>query len=107
MGGRVDFERPGHWSTDGVDQRKALAFWVDTVCDRFLELDIDTPVRGNFRAWMDQLDFGPTTLSFVGAASQRIHRTPARIARTRYPTFFLLQFRIGHGLLRQRGKELR
>ena len=39
---RLDQERPGHWSTDGVDQRRALAYWVDTVCDRFLELEIDT-----------------------------------------------------------------
>ncbi|HEY1898199.1 MAG TPA: helix-turn-helix domain-containing protein [Steroidobacteraceae bacterium] len=106
MGLRLNFERPSHWSTDGLDQRRALAFWVDAVCDRFLELDIDTPVRSNFRACMDQLDFGATTLSFVGAASQHIRRTPARISRTRYPTFFLLQFRIGQGLLRQRGKEV-
>ena len=107
MGVRLDQERPGHWSTDFVDQRRALAYWVDTVCDRFLELDIDTPVRSHFRACLDQIDFGPATLSFVGAASQRIRRTPARISRTRYPTFFLLQFRVGHGLLRQRSKEVR
>ncbi|MEJ0005739.1 MAG: helix-turn-helix domain-containing protein [Steroidobacteraceae bacterium] len=106
MGVRLDQERPGHWSTDGVDQRRALAYWVDTVCDRFLELEIDTPVRSNFRACLDQFDFGPATLSFVGAAGQRIRRTPAKISRTRYPTFFLLQFRVGHGLLRQRGREM-
>ncbi len=106
MGVRLDQERPGHWSTDGVDQRRALAYWVDTVCDRFLELEIDTPVRSNFRACLDQFDFGPATLSFVGAASQRIRRTPAKISRTRYPTFFLVQFRVGHGLLRQRGREV-
>jgi AraC family transcriptional activator of tynA and feaB len=106
MGLRLESERLGHWSTDGVDQRRALAFWVDTVCDRFLELDIDTPLRSNFRACMDQIDFGATTLSFVGAASQHIRRTSARISRTRYPAFFLVQFRIGHGLLRQRGKEV-
>ena len=64
------------------------------------------PVRSNFRACLDQFDFGPTTLSFVGAASQRIRRTPAKRSRTRYPTFFLLQFRVGHGLLRQRGREM-
>ena len=103
---RLDPQRPGHWSTDGVDQRRALAYWVDTVCDRFLELDIDTPVRSHFRACLDQIDFGPTTLSFVGAASQRIRRTPAKISRTRYPAFCLVQFRVGHGILRQRGREL-
>jgi AraC family transcriptional regulator, positive regulator of tynA and feaB len=103
---RLDQQRPGHWSTDGVDQHRALAYWVDTVCDRFLELDIDTPVRSQFRACLDQIDFGPTTLSFVGAASQRIRRTPAKISRTRYPAFCLVQFRVGHGILRQRGREL-
>src|ERR1700733_13150338 len=100
MGVRLDQERPGHWSTDAVDQRRALAFWVDTVCDRFLELDIDTPVRHHFRACLDQIDFGPVTLSLFGAESQRIHRTPAKISRTRYPTFCLVQFRVGHGTLR-------
>jgi AraC family transcriptional activator of tynA and feaB len=103
---RLDPQRPGHWSTDGVEQHRALAYWVDTVCDRFLELDIDTPVRSHFRACLDQIDFGPTTLSFVGAASQRIRRTPAKISRTRYPAFCLVQFRVGHGILRQRGREL-
>jgi AraC family transcriptional activator of tynA and feaB len=105
MGLRLDYGHPGHWSTDSVEQKRALQFWVDTVCDRFLELEIDTPARSNFRACLDQIDFGATTLSFVGAASQRIRRTPARISRTRFPAFFLVQFRIGHGLLRQRGKE--
>ena len=103
---RPDHERAGHWSTDGVDQRRALSYWVDTVCDRFLELDIDTPVRSHFRACLDQVDFGPASLSFVGAASQSIRRTPAKISRTRYPTFCLVQFRVGQGTLRQRGREL-
>ncbi len=97
---------PGHWSTDGVDRRRALAFWVDTVCDQFLELDIDTPVPSQFRACMDQIHLGPATLSFVGAASQQIRRTAARISRSRYPAFYLVQFRVGHGTLRQRGKEV-
>ncbi len=84
----------------------ALAFWVDTVCDQFLELDIDTPVRSQFRACMDQVDLGPTTLSFVGAASQQIRRTAARISHSRYPAFYLVQFQVGHGTLRQRGGEV-
>jgi AraC family transcriptional regulator, positive regulator of tynA and feaB len=105
MGVRLDYERPGHGPTDGVEQRRALAYWVDAACDRFLELDVDLPLRGQLRA-CDQLDFGPATLSFVGAASPQLRRTPARIAHTRHPTFFLVQFRVGHGTLRQRGSDL-
>src|ERR1700733_10617262 len=105
MGVRLDYERPGHWPADSVEQRKGLTYWADTLCDRFLELDVDVPARGQLRAG-DQLDFGPATLSFVGAASAQTRRTPARIAHTRHPTFFLVQFRVGHGTLRQRGRDL-
>jgi AraC family transcriptional regulator, positive regulator of tynA and feaB len=106
MGARLDYERPGHWAAGGVE-RRALTYWADTVCDRFLELDTELPGRGQPRA-SDQLDFGPATLSFVGATSPQIRRTPARIAQARHPnpTFFLVQFRVGHGTLRQRGRDL-
>ena len=96
----------GHWSTEEVDPRRALAYWVDTVCDRFLELDIDTPLRSQFRARLDQADFGPGTLSFLDAQAQRVHRTHARIARTRDAVFFLLQMRAGEMLLKQLGREV-
>lgn len=105
MGVRLDYERAGRWAADSVEQRGALTYWEDTVCDRFLELDVDLPARGQLRAG-EQLDFGPATLSFVGAASPQTRRTPARIAHTRHPTFFLVQFRVGHGTLRQRGRDL-
>jgi AraC family transcriptional activator of tynA and feaB len=105
MGVRLEYERPGQWPVEGVEQRGALAYWADTVCDRFLELDVERPVRGQVRAG-EQLDFGPATLSFVGAASPQLRRTPARIAHTRHPAYFLVQFRVGHGTLRQRGRDL-
>jgi AraC family transcriptional activator of tynA and feaB len=105
MGVRLDNERAGRWAPDGVEQRRALTYWEDTVCDRFLELDVELSARGQLRTG-DPLEFGPATLSFVGAASPQIRRTPARLAHTRHPTLFLVQFRIGHGTLRQRGTDL-
>ncbi|HTY49531.1 MAG TPA: helix-turn-helix domain-containing protein [Steroidobacteraceae bacterium] len=96
----------GHWSTEEVDPRRAFAYWVDTVCDRFLELDIDTPLRSQFRARLDQADFGPGALSFLDAHAQRVHRTQARIARTHHAVFFLLQLRAGEMRLEQLGREV-
>jgi len=78
---------------------------VDTVCDRFLEMDIDTPLRDCFRARLDQVDLGPVTASFIDAETQHVHRTVGKIARSRYPVFMLLQFRTGHARLRQLGHE--
>lgn len=96
---------PRRWSTGDVDQRRALAYWVDTVCDYFIELDIDTPLRAGFRARLDQADLGVATANFVQAERQRIHRTRARIARSRERAFVLLQVRRGQVCLSQFGRE--
>jgi AraC family transcriptional regulator, positive regulator of tynA and feaB len=96
---------PRHWSTDEVDPGRAFAYWVDTVCDRFLELDIDTPQRDQFRARLDQVDFGASTLNFLSAQPQRVRRTQARIARTRHAAYFFMQLRTGRMRLRHLGRE--
>jgi AraC-like DNA-binding protein len=93
------------WSTADVDSRDALAYWVDTICKSFLEIDIDSPERERFRARLAQSDFGPAKLSIVEAETQTVHRTRARIARSRYATYFLLRLRSGELRLRQYGRE--
>lgn len=93
------------WSTEQVEAHEALAYWVDTVCDRFLEMDIDTPLRDAFRARLDQVEMGAVTASFIDAETQQVHRTLTKIARTRYPAFMLMQLRAGHARLHQLGHE--
>ncbi len=93
------------WSTADVDSRHALAYWVDTICRSFLEIDIDSPERDRFRGRLDQSEFGPATLSIVEADTQTINRTRARIAHSRYATYFLLRLRTGELHLRQFGRE--
>jgi AraC-like DNA-binding protein len=95
-----------HWSTDGVDPQQALAWWIDTVCDRFLALDIDAPEGRPFRASLDQVDMGAATANFISAASQRVRRTPAKIARSGHETLILLQLRAGRMQLAQAGREV-
>ena len=98
--------RPRRWSTDEVDQRRALSYWVDTVCDRFLALEIDSPVRDHFRARLEQVDLGPATVNSIQAETQRVRRTNANLARSRHPVFVLMQLREGHVRLRQLGHEV-
>jgi AraC-like DNA-binding protein len=80
---------------------------VDTICDRFLELEIDTPLRHRFRASLDQTDLGPTTASFIHADVQHVRRTRAKIAQLSAPIYVLLQLRVGHIQFRQLGRETR
>ncbi len=105
MGVELGTQLPRRWSTEEVDPRRALAYWVDTVCDRFLELEIDTPLGDRFRARLEQAELGPATVNLVDAESQRVERTRAKIAHSRYPVFFLLQLRAGQMRLRQLGRE--
>lgn len=98
-------QRPRRWSTDEVDQRRALSYWVDTVCDRFLALEIDTPLRNHFRARLEQVELGPATVNSIQAETQRVRRTHANLARSSHPVFILLQLREGQVKLRQLGKE--
>ncbi|MEY4761956.1 MAG: hypothetical protein RLZZ200_1812 [Pseudomonadota bacterium] len=95
-----------HWSTEQVDPRQALAWWIDTVCDRFLELDIEAPASGRFQASLDQVELGTATANFIRAGSQNVQRTQAKIARSAEPVVVLLQLRAGRMQLDQGGQQV-
>jgi AraC-like DNA-binding protein len=100
-------ERPARqrWSTTDVESRHALAYWVDTICKSFLEIDIDSPQRHEFHARLEQSDLGPATLNLIEADPQSIRRTPERIAHSRYAGYFLLQLRSGQLRFQQYGRD--
>ncbi len=106
MGVRLEAPAPRHWSTTEVDPPQALAYWVDTVCDQFLELEIDTTVRDRFRARLDQVDLGPATANFLEADSQLVRRTRAKISHLDTPMFILMQLRTGTVRFEQCGHEV-
>lgn len=93
-----------HWSTADVDPQYALAYWVDTVCKSFLEIDIESPER-DFHGWLDQTELGPATLYRVAADTQTVRRTSAWISRSRYDGYFLLHLRAGQLRFQQYGRD--
>jgi AraC-like DNA-binding protein len=105
MGVRLAQSPSRRWSTEEVESRRALAYWVDTICGCFLEMEIDTPLRESFRARMEQVELGAVTASFIDAEAQQVRRTLAKIARSRVPVYMLMQLREGHARLRQLGDE--
>jgi AraC-like DNA-binding protein len=100
-------ERPvrQRWTTADVESRHALAYWVDTICKSFLEIDIDSPQRDGFHARLEQSALGPAVLNIVEADPQNIRRTPAGIAQSRYAGYFLLQLRKGQLRFQQYGRD--
>lgn len=95
------------WSTGDVEPQRALAYWVDSVCQSFLEIDIDSPRREQFRAQLDESTLGPAMLYRVEADTQTVHRTQSQIARSRDAYYILLQLRRGEVTYRQYGRTCR
>lgn len=93
------------WTTEDVEPRHALAYWVDTICRSFLEIDIHSPEANGFRARLDCADFGAGSLYGVQAGAQHVRRTPERIARSRAAWTILMQVRSGEQIFRQYGRE--
>jgi AraC-like DNA-binding protein len=93
------------WTTADVEPRQALAYWVDTICKSFLEIDIDSPDREHFHGRLDESDLGPAKLYLVENHTQTVRRTPTRIAHSRYAGYFLLQLRSGQLRFQQYGRE--
>ena len=102
MGHQLQSIPARHWSTDEAADRP-FSYWVDTVCDRFLELEIDSPVREHFHARLDQTELGPATANWLYADAQRVRRTTAKIARN-HSSLLLMQLRTGRVHIRQSGR---
>ena len=92
------------WTTEDVEPRLALEYWVETICRSFLEIDIGTP-EPRFKARLDSAEFGSGSYYVVQAEAQNVRRTPALIARSRAAWTILMQVRAGEAVFRQYGRE--
>src|SRR5690348_9623790 len=101
MAARLQSVPARHWSTDEAADRP-FSYWVDTVCDRFLELEIDSPVRRHFHARLDQTELGSATANWLCADAQQVRRTRSKAAHAP-PSYLLMQLRSGRVEIRQAG----
>lgn len=92
-------------STTEVEPRHRLSYWVDAVCDTYVQLDCDAPggagsIEGEIR--LDTL--ATLELSRVTATAQRVKRTPAKIARASEDYFLVSIQTQGQGAVSQDGR---
>lgn len=94
-----------HWSTARSQPGEALSYWVDAICEAFLEMKADSPEPKDFSAAITQHPFGPIDLNYADTTAQEVWRTKHAIAGSRKHTFYLLYMRAGRLKARQRGRE--
>lgn len=92
------------WSTDDAAPGMGLSYWVEAICEAFLEMKADGD-REAFDASLTKFRFGPIDLNFVDTDPQDVWRTRAAIARSRENFFYLLYMHGGHMGVAQRGRE--
>ncbi len=85
----------GFWSTDDARPGMALSYWIEAICEAFLEMKADADIE-NFSAHLAKLPFGPIDLNFVGTDPQEVWRTRAAIARSRQNFSICCTCRSGH-----------
>jgi AraC-like DNA-binding protein len=95
------------WSTQDIERRHALAYWVDTVGQALMELEIEAAAPERFTGRLLQSRLGPAWLNLIDASEQWMRRTYAGIARTQSQSIRLLQLRAGEFELRQYGRGCR
>lgn len=79
-----------HWSTDDVLPAQRLDYWVDAVCEGFLEMTVSSPGAASFASSLDSVGLGPIGVNRVRGSAQDVFRTPAAIARSTHNYFYLL-----------------
>jgi len=98
-------EAARHWSTGKARPGEALSYWVEAMCEAFLEMKADSPQPSGFSASITQHPFGPIDLNYADTTCQEVWRTKHAIAGSRKHTFYLLYMRAGRLKARQRGRE--
>lgn len=93
------------WSTDTVEVRDRLAYWIDAVCRTYVQLDCDTPLQDRlFKGAIEASQLATLGLSRVTAAAQHVRRTPARIAQATEDYFLVSIQTAGRGRIVQDGR---
>jgi AraC-like DNA-binding protein len=96
---------PKLWSTDVVEARDRLSFWIEAVCDTYVQLDCDVPRRdAPFHGTIEANQLATLGLSRVTASPQWVRRTPAKIARTTEDYFLVSIQTKGRGRIVQDGR---
>jgi AraC-like DNA-binding protein len=93
-------------STASVDPGRRLAYWVDMVCDTYVQLDCEPcagadGIEGEIRA--DTL--ATLRLSRVTATAQHVRRTPAKVAASSDDYFLVSIQTEGRGTVSQDGRD--
>ena len=78
------------WSTDAVEARNRLDYWVGAICECFLEMDASSPTPNRFGCELLSAPLHSLRVNRVRGSAQDVFRTRAAISRSRENFYYLL-----------------
>jgi AraC-like DNA-binding protein len=78
------------WSTDAVEARNRLDYWVGAICECFLEMEASSPTPGRFGCELLSAPLHGLRVNRVRGSAQDVFRTRAAISRSRENFYYLL-----------------
>ena len=76
-------------STEDVDEKEQLEYWIDMICDEFVQLDCTTEKRKDFKGKLRGTEFDKIRVSEVSADPQDVIRSRKQIAKSAESEFLL------------------
>jgi AraC-like DNA-binding protein len=93
------------FSTVGLDARRKLEYWNDTICDTFTPNVSDPIDPRNFTGRVTRTKVGEFRVAEVYSDPQHVWHSRAQVARSRTAMFFLHMQLEGESMNRQDGRE--
>jgi AraC family transcriptional regulator, positive regulator of tynA and feaB len=78
------------WTTAAVESSQRLSYWVDAVCEAFLEMECTAVDAHGFAGQLQSLPKGAISLNRVVASAQDVFRTRHAISRSVDAPFYLI-----------------
>lgn len=78
------------WSTEAASAGQSLDYWVDAVCEGFLEMDVRSRTPQRFDAALTSAALGALQLNRAEGSAQDVYRTPRHLSRGGPEVFYLL-----------------
>jgi AraC-like DNA-binding protein len=92
-------------STDLVAPRDRLGYWVDMICQTYVELECDVRAGAPFEGSIVSHSLPGLDMSVVRSRAQRVMRTPSVISRASHDYFIVSLQTKGRGVISQDGRD--
>jgi AraC family transcriptional activator of tynA and feaB len=78
------------WTTDAERPNRRLSYWIDAICEGFLEMSVTSPCGATFQSSLESAQLGPIGVNRVRGTRQDVYRSQAAIRRARSNYYYLL-----------------